>query len=989
VSGFCGLIYESVWSGYLKLFLGHAAYAQTLVLATFMGGMAIGAWITSRYSNRLRGVLLAYAIVEGVIGVMAMTFHEIFIALTDLSFGTIIPSLGSSLAIDLFKWILAAAFILPQAVLLGTTFPLMSSGIIRRFPEESGASLAMLYFTNSFGAGIGVLVAGFALVDLVGLPGTIFTAGLINVLLAVIVWILVRTTGKESVPTESPNGEPTTGIWRLMLLASFVTGTASFIYEIGWIRMLNLVLGTATHAFELMLSAFLFGLAFGGLWIRSRIDRLENPTRFLGAIQIVMGLFALATLVAYNGSFEAMRVVMNSLTRTADGYRIFNVTSHAIALGIMFPATFCAGMTLPLITNVLIRARHGERSIGAIYAANTVGAIAGVFIAVHILLPAMGLKGLITIGAALDMMLGVGLLYITFRRQHSWVSLGATALAGVAVIVVVFGVDLDRYKMASGVYRSAKLYRPGTVEVLFHRDGKTASVDLLKHRDGSIGIVTNGKSDALISGLGSKNPSVDESTMTMLAAIPIAIHPSARMVANIGLGSGLTAHVFLGATNIKSVDTIEIEPAMVEAARGFGARVERVFKDPRSHIYIEDAKTFFASHGARYDVIVSEPSNPWVSGVAGLFSEEFYRLVRTHLHSDGLFVQWIQLYEIDTSLVASVMKAIDKNFPDYGVYASNDGDLIIAAKNTGKIQLPDYEVLASQPGVAAELRRINITTTRDFQLHYLGNKSLFAPLFAAVPVPTNSDFYPIVDLNAARTRFMLSSAEELLALSFSPLPALEMLGRSTAATTAVTPNPRFTRSRRARTAIEVRDYYRNGSLSAVGPDGVEAELARRLLITGQSMHTCGDAHATELWLDSVYEVVGATFPHLQPQETEEIWQRWKSSDCYTRLTRAQKESMALFRAVGRRDSAVMATNAERLLQANSAGGSEQVRYLLSVGMLGYLADGRPKEAQRLWAKYAPRNALGTRTGLLLQLLWAHAFAGELQELPMTARTQER
>src|SRR5512137_1937636 len=161
VSGFSGLIYESIWTHYLKLFLGHAAYAQTLVLAIFMGGMAVGAALAGRWSDRTADLLRAYAVTEAVVGLAALAFHPIFVAAVEGSYASVLPRLGSPVAVDAYKWSLAAALILPQSVLLGATFPLMTAGVIRRFPEGPGRSVAMLYFTNSVGAAAGVLVSGF------------------------------------------------------------------------------------------------------------------------------------------------------------------------------------------------------------------------------------------------------------------------------------------------------------------------------------------------------------------------------------------------------------------------------------------------------------------------------------------------------------------------------------------------------------------------------------------------------------------------------------------------------------------------------------------------------------------------------------------------------------------------------------------------------------------------------------------------------------
>src|SRR6266702_2724945 len=445
-SGFSGLIYESIWTDYLKLFLGHAAYAQTLVLAIFMGGMAIGSYISSRYSLRWKNLLLCYAATEGLIGLCALPFHTAFDRTIFYSYTTIVPHLNNPAAVTAFKWSISALMILPQSVLLGMTFPLMSAGILRLFPEKPGSTVAMLYFTNSIGAAAGVLVSGFVLIRLVGLPGTIGIAGLINIALAVTVWSLLKkseTSGKTvdskavavaqgpgrkrsktkvktaaagdeysgtgQVPELQFAGEKSShetgplharpSWYRFFLLASLVTGAASFIYEIGWIRMLSLVLGSSTHSFELMLSVFLLGLAFGGLWIHWRIERVASPVRYLAHVQVCMGLLALLTLPLYGNTFSVMQWLVKTLDKTDTGYALFNLSSSAIAMTVMLPATFCAGMTLPLITFILIREGHGERSIGAVYAANTIGAIIGVFFAIHVGMPFFGLKGLIACGS--------------------------------------------------------------------------------------------------------------------------------------------------------------------------------------------------------------------------------------------------------------------------------------------------------------------------------------------------------------------------------------------------------------------------------------------------------------------------------------------------------------------------------------------------------------------------------------------------------------
>jgi len=328
-----------------------------------------------------------------------------------------------------------------------------------------------------------------------------------------------------------------------------------------------------------------------------------------------------------------------------------------------------------------------------------------------------------------------------------------------------------------GVYRHGTLAKPETHRLLYHRDGKTATVSCFLTGSGILSIRTNGKPDAAITVAPGGAPQPDEYTMILLAVIPMTLHPEARTAASIGLGSGVTSHTLLCNPGIRRLDTVEIEAGIVEAANRFRPRVERVYADPRSGIHVEDAKTFFSAHDRKYDLIVSEPSNPWVSGVAGLFSGEFYRLVRGRLNEDGLFVQWLQLYEIDLDLVVSVLKAVSANFPDYAVYATNRGDVMIVARRNGPLPAPDYAV-RNVPEIAAALRRIQVSGTRTSRsgrsapgdsMRDSWSRSPSAPTPITIPFSTRMPPGP---------RFLGASAQALMDFPHVPLPVMEMLDGS-------------------------------------------------------------------------------------------------------------------------------------------------------------------------------------------------------------------
>jgi spermidine synthase len=969
LSGFAGLIYESIWTHYLKLYLGHAAYAQSLVLAVFMGGMALGAAACAGLSARMRNPLAGYALAEAVIGVAALGFHELFVALTEWSYGSLLPALGGEGSVLAAKLALSCLLILPQSVLLGATFPLMSAGLVRAHPQASGESVSMLYFTNCLGAALGVLTSGFVLIAWVGLPGTLRTAGLINLGLAAAVWLLARPM---RAPALAPREDRDERVGALLLAVALFTGLASFVYEISWIRMLSLVLGASTHSFELMLSTFILGLALGGYAVRRRVDRVASPERLLGWVQVAMGLAALATLPVYDRSFELMEYLMRGLARNDAGYLLFNLSGQAIAALVMLPATFCAGMTLPLITGALLRQGAGEGAIGRVYAANTLGAIAGVVLAVHIGLPFLGLKGAMIAASLLDAALGLYLLHRFAARRALLVPAAVTA--ALLFALVGLGFQLDPHKLTAGVYRHGELGGSSDAEILYARDGKTATVHLVRYGPVT-SIRTNGKSDGSINLRGGEESDrgTDEVTMVLSGALPLALHPEAKSAAVIGIGTGLTTHTLLQSLSIERVETVEIEAAMAQAARGFAPRNSAAFADPRGAIRIDDAKTYFAARDRRYDIIVSEPSNPWVSGVSSLFTREFYRRIRSHLAPGGVLVQWFQLYEIDPWLVASVMTALGEEFPHYAVYAPSDHDVLIVAgaDRPGPAQASVFE----SPGLAKELWAAHVLAAGDLDARYLGSRATLEPLFESYGAPSNSDYWPVLDLNAARHRFTERSATGLVALLNAPVPVLELLEPGFERRPM---NPlhkgaySFERIERARQAAYARDFLLRDAPPV--PRDIPPQLQKDLELVKLRLLECREPRELDVWLHGLLRVAELVSAALPPPQAAAVWSRVAAAPCVGMLHEYQRRWLALFQAVGARDAHAMAAHAAALLAAAPSLGDEAREYLLLAAMAGAVASGQHAQARALWDSQAPQLHDGAAIPAF-RLLRCHAQRG--------------
>ena len=772
LSGAAGLVYESIWARYLGIFVGHGAFAQTIVLVIFMSGMAVGALTVGERTSRLRSPLLWYAVVELAAGIIGLVFHGSFVALTSVAYEHVFPALGAGPAELSIKWLMAALLILPQSVLLGATFPLMSAGVIRLAPQHGGRSLALLYFTNSLGAAVGALVSGFYLVGRVGLPGTLVVAATLNVVVAIVAIVAaIVAAGREPSPSPIPaapiepvatGNERSTPLTRLLLGVAFGTAVASFIYEITWVRMLSLVLGSATHSFELMLSAFILGLALGAYWIRNRVD--IGSLRLLAIIQLSMGTLAIATLPVYLASFNWMAKAMTVFSRTNEGYLGMNIFDYGLCLAVMLPATFCAGMTLPIITRLLSGAGEGERAIGAVYGVNTLGSIVGVVLASLVFMPLLGLKWLLVLGGCVDIGLGAWLIVVDRRarpwRASRWMLAGA-AVASIALIAVIFRAKLDRGVLTSGVFRYAAVPVPGARNVLFYRDGRTSTVSVRRSEStGALSLATNGKPDASLGPewmrpMRPDRPrqpfSNDAGTQTLLAVIPLAYVPGARSAAVIGQGSGMSSHLLLGSPVLERLVTVEIEPEMIRGSLQFYPANRRVFDDERSTFVIDDARSYFASKQERYDVIMAEPSNPWVAGVAGLFTEEFYRHLKRHVADGGVLAQWLHTYDLDDALVMSVIAALGRHFPSYALFSIGNNDLLIVASTRASLPQPDWTVVQRFPGIAEDLARVTPLTPHTFETLRLGDDRSLAPL--ARRTTPNSDFYPVLELNAERARF--------------------------------------------------------------------------------------------------------------------------------------------------------------------------------------------------------------------------------------------
>jgi spermidine synthase len=462
-----------------------------------------------------------------------------------------------------------------------------------------------------------------------------------------------------------------------------------------------------------MLGAFLCGIALGSLLFRRRIDRSRNPLGLLQGGMAALALLGLATTLAlpHLPSLLLAWIVANGLDATG-------LTAAQVGLSMlaMLPPTLILGGLFPLVTRLTARAtRDAGDAVGRVYFANTLGSASGAFCTGFLLIPLLGLRDTLALGAALNLA-ATGALLLATRRTTPGRVAAAVAL-GFALLLLVVPIPFDRMALTRGVFRSpesmldfglpfARLEGIAPAELLYDRDGLNSTVTV--ERDGGIlALRVNGKIDASNFG--------DMPTQVLLGQVPLLFGPPAKKVLVIGYASGVTVGSVLRHQGVERVDAVEIEPAIVEASRFFDRESGSPLDDPRVRLVLDDARSYLAATREKYDVIISEPSNPWMSGVSNLFTREFFQIARGALAPGGRLLQWVQLYSLEPQALHSILAALRSEFPHvYGfAHAENSPDLLLLASDRplARADLPRWETLP--PPVRADLERIGNFSTAD------------------------------------------------------------------------------------------------------------------------------------------------------------------------------------------------------------------------------------------------------------------------------------
>jgi len=728
-SGAAALVYEIAWTRLLTLLMGQTVAAASTALAAIMGGLALGSWIgggvQARWTaaDKHRRALSTYAALE------------IFVAVTALALPLLLAAAAPALAwaygdghagvrFGMMRAALALLLVGIPATAMGATFPIAVAASAR-----SASDAGLLYAFNTAGAAIGSILTGFVLLPAAGIRMTTWAGVALNVVAAAGAQWLARRPA--ALPVEEPAARVVPAARqkarrskappvraaapllapapRLAAAAAAASGFCALVYEVIWTRLAALVIGPTTYAFATVVASFIVGLAVGSAVAARWLPRIRRPAAWLGATLAVAAVGASAA-----GWFAASRLplVVAGQVAAPDAAFASIVTRQAIGTALLLlPMTLALGAAFPL---ALATASSTAADVGGVsarvYGANTVGAIAGSLVGGFVLLPALGLQTSLRVTATLGLVAAAAVWAAdsvgSERRARAWTWRGAMIAAATIVLIVLPA--WSPQLLAGGAYKYAPYLGVTDLEndlltwkLEYLEDGPTATVSV-RELAGQRSLVINGKVDA--SNMG------DMLTQRLLGLLPVLMHAHAERVLVLGLGSGVTAASVLAPGTTRALDVVEISPEVVKASEFFRKENGDVLHRPGVNLIVGDGRSHLALGREQYDVIVSEPSNPWMAGIAALFTREFFATARARLRPDGIVCQWAHTYDISAGDLKSIVRTFTAVFPESTMWLVGDGDLLLIGTNGPSIEshLDGFAARARQGATASLLRDVDV-----------------------------------------------------------------------------------------------------------------------------------------------------------------------------------------------------------------------------------------------------------------------------------------
>ncbi len=685
-SGFAALLYQTVWLRQFGIYFGTSDQALSVVLGAYMGGLALGAALASKYVSRITRPVLVYALLELGIAVGALLVPLVFIGTRSIYlmiFGgqAELPDAGDWGQISFYLVAAFAAIMIPTT-LMGATLPVLIREVVRN-DDEVGGGVGILYVANTAGAVGGTVVAAFGLLPQIGMQQTVMVGIVANVLVFLVAMIFLRqpsSAASGSIATKpratktpslaNENGDNRDWILPIILLS----GAVSFGYEVLCTRMLGHVVGSSVYAFATMLASFLTGITIGGA-IASRFAKTRDQ-----ATQS----FVIAELGAAAGGllmFHAVNYFAElSLTRREP---LSLWMSVSVSMAVMLPVATFIGATFPLAIRILATdERSAAAASGRVFAWNTVGAIGGSLVTALFILPLMHYVGTTKIVVGANVILAIAVALVSRQRSPAMLAAVITIVGLVFAFPPTFPMSLFFASSMGGAVTGGP--------VLFSQVGRSATVSV-NEDNGNYLLRTNGLPEAGVRLPGTVFQ-VDHEPV-WLTALPAVLRPQAESMLVVGLGGGTALeHI---SPNVKAVDVIELEPVVLQVNRQFAdSRKQDPLRDRRVNVILNDARSALALTSKRYDVIVSQPSHPWTAGASHLYSQEFAELAKQHLEPGGVFLQWIDMGFVDDSLLRSMGATLMETFPQVRLYRPTRTTLLFVASD--ELMQPEIQQATKQ-----------------------------------------------------------------------------------------------------------------------------------------------------------------------------------------------------------------------------------------------------------------------------------------------------
>jgi spermidine synthase len=719
-SGCAGLIYEIVWFQLLQLAIGSSAVSLGVLLGTYMGGMCLGSLALPKFINSRQHPFRIYAAFEAGIGVLAVL---VLFAVPHLDqIYALVASHGLQ-GITL-RAVLAAVCLLPPTLLMGASLPAMA-----RWVESSprGVSwMGLLYGSNIAGAVFGCLLAGFYLLRFYDMGVATYVGAAVSFSVAAISFWLAKRTDFDA-PREY-SAEVGKGRAKLILLAIGLSGMTALGAEVIWTRLLSLMIGATVYTFSIILAVFLIGLGLGSAG-GSLLAR-RKPRVALGVCQLLLAAAIFWSAYALSSSLPYWPVNPFLAKNAWFNFQIDLVR----CLWAVLPAAVLWGASFPLALDAA--AAPGEdsgRLVAKIYAANTIGAIAGSIGFSIVFIPWIGSRNserlLIALSVAAALLALVRIVHLK----------GAVALTAAIVVAALLIFNVDEVPWLAVAYGRRMLTSTGTGDLLFRGEGTNASIVVSRVDSGRIYFHVSGKVEA------STEP-FDMRLQRLLGHLPALVHPDPRSVLIVGFGAGVTAGTFVVHPEVAKITICEIEKLIPPTtSQYFGAENHHVLEDPRTTVFYDDARHYVLTRDDKFDIITSDPIHPWVKGTATLYSREYFEICKRHLNPGGVVTQWVPLYESDPETIKTELATFFEVFPNGSVWAndiSGEGyDVVLLGQNgDSKIDVDQMQRRIDENGrLAQSLSEVGFRSAGDLLGTYAGRAQDLKPWIAGAHVNTDLD----------------------------------------------------------------------------------------------------------------------------------------------------------------------------------------------------------------------------------------------------------